>query len=286
MNKDYITLINENLQNLYLNHSVSDKLSESIKYSLDAGGKRIRPLLLMTTLESMGGKPTDAISFGLALEMIHTYSLIHDDLPAMDNDDYRRGKLTNHKVFGEAAAILAGDALLTDSFQQIIISDYDNDIKLELMKLLVNAAGSNGMVAGQMLDMESENKRISIEMLETIHHHKTGDLIHAAVYAAGIIMKSNPDKLKLLDQIGRNIGLMFQIKDDILDVEGDFNIIGKAVGSDIQNEKSTYVSLLGLDASKKKLEEIHLNTIQMVDEVAVYKEPLLELVGFIVNRNK
>ncbi|WP_414053619.1 polyprenyl synthetase family protein [Macrococcus equi] len=286
MNKDYIALINENLQNLYLNHSVSDKLSESIKYSLDAGGKRIRPLLLMTTLESMGGKPTDAISFGLALEMIHTYSLIHDDLPAMDNDDYRRGKLTNHKVFGEAAAILAGDALLTDSFQQIIISDYDNDIKLELMKLLVNAAGSNGMVAGQMLDMESENKRISIEMLETIHHHKTGDLIHAAVYAAGIIMKSNPDKLKLLDQIGRNIGLMFQIKDDILDVEGDFNIIGKAVGSDIQNEKSTYVSLLGLDASKKKLEEIHLNTIQMVDEVAVYKEPLLELVGFIVNRNK
>ncbi|WP_414046308.1 polyprenyl synthetase family protein [Macrococcus equi] len=286
MNKDYIALINENLQNLYLNHSVSDKLSESIKYSLDAGGKRIRPLLLMTTLESMGGKPTDAISFGLALEMIHTYSLIHDDLPAMDNDDYRRGKLTNHKVFGEAAAILAGDALLTDSFQQIIISDYDNDIKLELMKLLVNAAGSNGMVAGQMLDMESENKRISIEMLETIHHHKTGDLIHAAVYAAGIIMKSNPDKLKLLDQIGRNIGLMFQIKDDILDVEGDFNIIGKAVGSDIQNEKSTYVSLLGLDASKKKLEEIHLDTIQMVDEVAVYKEPLLELVGFIVNRNK
>lgn len=286
MNKDYIAMINENLQSLYLNHSVSDKLSESIKYSLDAGGKRIRPLLLMTTLESMGGKPTDAISFGLALEMIHTYSLIHDDLPAMDNDDYRRGKLTNHKVFGEAAAILAGDALLTDSFQQIIISDYDNDIKLELMKLLVNAAGSNGMVAGQMLDMESENKRISIEMLETIHHHKTGDLIHAAVYAAGIIMKSNPDKLKLLDQIGRNIGLMFQIKDDILDVEGDFNIIGKAVGSDIQNEKSTYVSLLGLDASKKKLEEIHLNTIQMVDEVAVYKEPLLELVGFIVNRNK
>ncbi|MGK0577265.1 polyprenyl synthetase family protein [Macrococcus capreoli] len=286
MNNVYLDRINNNINALYQDEAVSPHLAESIRYSLQAGGKRIRPLLLMTTIESLGGNPELGMPFGLALEMIHTYSLIHDDLPAMDNDDYRRGKLTNHKVFGEATAILAGDALLTDSFQLILKSDYTDVIKIKLMSLLTKAAGSHGMVAGQMLDMASENKKITLEQLETIHHHKTGDLIHAAIYAAGIIVSVEENTLTLLDNIGRNIGLMFQIKDDILDVEGEFEKIGKAVGSDIQNDKSTYVSLLGLEASKQKLETIYNDTIELIERVAINKAPFNELLQFIVHRDK
>ncbi|WP_414042957.1 polyprenyl synthetase family protein [Macrococcus animalis] len=286
MNKEHIALINASIDGLYQQKALSELLNESIRYSLQAGGKRIRPLLLMTTLESLGGRPEDGLPFGIAVEMIHTYSLIHDDLPAMDNDEYRRGKLTNHKVYGEATAILAGDALLTDSFNQILFSQYSNETKIKLMSLLINAAGSNGMVAGQMLDMENENKTIDMSTLETIHHHKTGDLIHASIYAAGIILNSDTKERDALDKIGRNIGLMFQIKDDILDVEGDFESIGKAVGSDIENDKSTYVSLLGLEASKQKLDQILKDTIEIVETIATNKTSLIDLIVFIVKRNK
>lgn len=286
MNKTYIEIINQAINALYHAESVSEVLDESIRYSLQAGGKRVRPVLLMTTIESLGGDAHLGESFGLAIEMIHTYSLIHDDLPAMDDDDYRRGKLTNHKVYGEATAILAGDALLTDSFEIIVNSDYNSDIKLKLVQLLVKAAGSKGMVAGQMLDMLSEDKAISLKSLETIHHHKTGDLIHASIYAAGIILESDAQTLSTLSKIGRNVGLMFQIKDDILDVEGDFLTIGKKVGSDEQNSKSTYVSLLGLDESKKLLTEIEQQTILLVQSIAKNSEPLEALIKFIVSRNK
>lgn len=286
MNKGYIETINDAIDKLYQEKAVSSQLNDSIVYSLKAGGKRVRPLLLMTTLESLGGNPNDGIAFGLAVEMIHTYSLIHDDLPAMDDDDYRRGKLTNHKVFGEATAILAGDALLTDSFHQIINANYSDATKIKLLALLSDAAGSKGMVAGQMLDMESENKSIDMMTLETIHHHKTGDLIHASIYAAGIILNLNDDILSSLDKVGRNIGLMFQIKDDILDVEGDFESIGKAVGSDAENAKSTYVSLIGLEASKQRLNEIYNDTVEIVGNITLSKAPLIELIDFIVNRNK
>lgn len=286
MNKAYIASINAAIDALYQHQPISKQLNDAIIYSLQAGGKRVRPLLLMTTLESLGGSPEEGLPFGLAVEMIHTYSLIHDDLPAMDDDDYRRGKLTNHKVFGEATAILAGDALLTDSFDQILKSQYDQAVKIKLLSLLVKAAGAQGMVAGQMLDMESESKKIEMSTLETIHHHKTGDLIHASIYAAGIILNCDESKLQALDKIGRNIGLMFQIKDDILDVEGDFESIGKAVGSDIENDKSTYVSLLGLEASKQKLNEIYQSTVEIVESVATHKASLIGLIDFIVNRNK
>lgn len=286
MNKTYIEAINNAIDEIYQVKAVSSQLNESIIYSLKAGGKRVRPLLLMTTLESLGGNPDDGIAFGLAVEMIHTYSLIHDDLPAMDDDDYRRGKLTNHKVYGEATAILAGDALLTDSFHQIISGNYSDATKIKLITLLSNAAGSKGMVSGQMLDMESENRSIDMMTLETIHHHKTGDLIHASIYAAGIILNLNDDILLSLDKVGRNIGLMFQIKDDILDVEGDFESIGKTVGSDAENAKSTYVSLIGLEASKQRLNEIYNETIEIVEDITLNKAPLIELIDFIVDRNK
>lgn len=286
MNKTYIEAINNAIDEIYQVKAVSSQLNESIIYSLKAGGKRVRPLLLMTTLESLGGNPDDGIAFGLAVEMIHTYSLIHDDLPAMDDDDYRRGKLTNHKVYGEATAILAGDALLTDSFHQIISGNYSDATKIKLITLLSNAAGSKGMVSGQMLDMESENRSIDMMTLETIHHHKTGDLIHASIYAAGIILNLNDDILLSLDKVGRNIGLMFQIKDDILDVEGDFESIGKTVGSDAENAKSTYVSLIGLEASKQRLNEIYNETIEIVEDITLNKAPLIALIDFIVDRNK
>lgn len=286
MNKTYIEAINNAIDEIYQVKAVSSQLNESIIYSLKAGGKRVRPLLLMTTLESLGGNPDDGIAFGLAVEMIHTYSLIHDDLPAMDDDDYRRGKLTNHKVYGEAIAILAGDALLTDSFHQIISGNYSDATKIKLITLLSNAAGSKGMVSGQMLDMESENRSIDMMTLETIHHHKTGDLIHASIYAAGIILNLNDDILLSLDKVGRNIGLMFQIKDDILDVEGDFESIGKTVGSDAENAKSTYVSLIGLEASKQRLNEIYNETIEIVEDITLNKAPLIALIDFIVDRNK
>lgn len=286
MNKAYIDLINESIDNLYQEKAISSQLNESIVYSLKAGGKRVRPVLLMTTLESLGGNPRDGLAFGLAVEMIHTYSLIHDDLPAMDDDDYRRGKLTNHKVYGEATAILAGDALLTDSFQQIISADYSDAAKIKLLALLSHAAGSRGMVAGQMLDMESENKSIDMETLETIHHHKTGDLIFASIYAAGIILDLDDNILKSLEKVGRNIGLMFQIKDDILDVEGEFETIGKTVGSDAENAKSTYVSLIGLETSKQRLSEIYNETVEIVENITLNNVPLIELMDFIINRNK
>ncbi|MCE4956086.1 polyprenyl synthetase family protein [Macrococcoides caseolyticum] len=286
MNKAYIQSINQAISDLYQMPPVSQQLNASITYSLQAGGKRIRPLLLMTTIESLGGEPELGKAFGLAVEMIHTYSLVHDDLPAMDNDDYRRGKLTNHKVYGEATAILAGDALLTDSFSQILNADYDLMTQISLLKLLVNAAGSKGMVAGQMLDMESENKNIELKLLEKIHHHKTGDLIHASIYAAGIILKCSSDRLTQLDKIGRNVGLMFQIKDDILDVEGDFEVIGKRVGSDVENQKSTYVTIIGLEKAKEMLEELWRETEDLVQSMTVNPAPLIELIHFIVSRNK
>ncbi|MHA6724493.1 polyprenyl synthetase family protein [Macrococcoides caseolyticum] len=284
MNKQFLQDIEEVISGLY---SAKDgRLFDSMHYSLSAGGKRIRPLFVLTTIDSLGGNAVDGLSFGVALEMIHTYSLIHDDLPAMDNDDYRRGKLTNHKHFDEATAILAGDALLTDSFRMITESKFDADIKLPLISLLSEAAGSKGMVYGQMLDMEGEHQTLGLNQMEQVHSYKTGELIRAAFVAAGIIMKLSDEKMQLLDQIGRNVGLMFQIQDDILDVEGSFEEIGKPVGSDVENDKSTYVSLLGLEQSKALLKEKFEHTEKLVQALRPVNDGLLQLIRFIIERNK
>ena len=284
MNKQFLQDIEEVISGLY---SAKDgRLFDSMHYSLSAGGKRIRHLFVLTTIDSLGGNAVDGLSFGVALEMIHTYSLIHDDLPAMDNDDYRRGKLTNHKHFDEATAILAGDALLTDSFRMITESKFDADIKLPLISLLSEAAGSKGMVYGQMLDMEGEHQALELNQMEQVHSYKTGELIRAAFVAAGIIMKLTDEKIQLLDQIGRNVGLMFQIQDDILDVEGSFEEIGKPVGSDVENDKSTYVSLLGLEQSKALLKEKFDHTEKLVQALRPINDGLLQLIRFIMERNK
>ncbi len=233
-----------------------DVLKEAMAYSLKAGGKRIRPMLLFAALETYGQKAEQGFDVACALEMIHTYSLIHDDLPAMDDDDLRRGKPTNHKVFGEATAILAGDALLTYAFEIIARSDvYSPEQAVQLIRMLSFAAGPAGMAGGQVADMEGEQKMLSLAELEYIHHQKTGRLLEFSVMAGALIGGADKAETVLLETYARHIGLAFQIRDDILDVEGTEEEIGKPVGSDETNEKSTYPVLLTMDGAKEKLSE-------------------------------
>lgn len=246
--------------NTYLNTSIpkskmETSLEESMRYSLEAGGKRIRPLLLLATLDMLSEEGYQkGMSSALALEMIHTYSLIHDDLPAMDNDDYRRGKPTNHKVYGEWMAILAGDALLTKAFELIATqNDLKPNIQIQLIQSLAQASGHLGMVGGQTLDMQSESQQLTLSQIETIHEHKTGALIHFAIVAAAIIAEAPPRIKQLLSDFAKQLGVIFQIKDDLLDVYGDQEKLGKPVGSDILNDKSTYVTLLGKTEAEHQL---------------------------------
>ncbi|PTH15405.1 geranyl transferase [Staphylococcus agnetis] len=246
--------------NTYLNTSIpkskmETSLEESMRYSLEAGGKRIRPLLLLATLDMLSEEGYQkGMSSALALEMIHTYSLIHDDLPAMDNDDYRRGKPTNHKVYGEWMAILAGDALLTKAFELIATqNDLKPNIQIQLIQSLAQASGHLGMVGGQTLDMQSESQQLTLSQIQTIHEHKTGALIHFAIVAATIIAEAPPRITQLLSDFAKQLGVIFQIKDDFLDVYGDQEKLGKPVGSDILNDKSTYVTLLGKTEAEHQL---------------------------------
>ncbi|MFC3039022.1 polyprenyl synthetase family protein [Virgibacillus xinjiangensis] len=238
----------------YLNTlEVPRRLKDSMLYSLEAGGKRLRPILLLASYKAYGGEGDKALSAAAGLEMVHTYSLIHDDLPAMDDDDLRRGKPTNHKVFDEATAILAGDALLTYSFE-IILNDpqLNGEEKLSLTKALSHAAGPAGMVGGQIQDMQAEKNPVTLEELETIHDMKTGELLKFAVYAGAYLANANEKQLGHIQQFAYYLGLIFQVQDDILDVTGEEDKIGKAVGSDQNNEKSTYPKLLGLDGAIDK----------------------------------
>ncbi|MGG3450125.1 polyprenyl synthetase family protein [Domibacillus aminovorans] len=233
-----------------------ESIKKSMAYSLKAGGKRIRPMLLLAVLETYGQKAEKGLDAACALEMIHTYSLIHDDLPAMDDDALRRGQPTNHKVFGEATAILAGDALLTYAFELIASSTVQSpEHSIKLIQMLASAAGPEGMVGGQMADMEGERRVLSLSELEYIHLHKTGRLLAFSVMAGALIGGADERETALLEKYARHIGLAFQIRDDILDVEGTEEEIGKPVGSDESNEKSTYPSLLSLTGAKEKLAE-------------------------------
>lgn len=247
-----------------------ETIKEAMLYSLRAGGKRIRPLLLLSTLHAFRKPIGIGMSVACALEMIHTYSLIHDDLPSMDNDDLRRGKPTNHKVFGEANAILAGDALLTYAFQ-VVADDktISSDVKVRLISELAKAAGPEGMVGGQVADLEGEGKTISLQQLEYIHRHKTGKLLQYSVRAGAILGEATEQQLTLLTLFSDYLGLAFQIRDDILDIEGDEQKIGKKVGSDIENDKSTYPSLLTLDGAKKKLSDHMKEARKLLDEAKI-----------------
>lgn len=262
-------------------------IAEGMRYSVLNGGKRLRPILLLMVLELFDKKIDLGLPIAVAIEMIHSYSLVHDDLPALDNDDYRRGKLTTHKKFGEAEAILIGDALLTHSFS--VITDETkgvaSDKLVKIIGMVSRYAGINGMIGGQTVDIESEKKKVSLETLKYIHENKTGKLIKLPVEIGAIISEATEEEYKALENYADGIGLAFQIKDDILDIEGEFEKIGKPVGSDLKLDKTTYPSLLGLDKSKVILDDIALKAKMSLN---IFEKPKVklfyELIDYIVNR--
>lgn len=266
---------------------LDDTLRASMEYSLMAGGKRLRPILLMAAADAVGADGTKFLPAACALEMIHTYSLIHDDLPAIDNDDLRRGKPTNHVKFGEGTAILAGDALLTLAFTVILRQkDVPAEALLRVVDEISRAAGAEGMVGGQMLDLEAENRQISMDELRRVHMGKTGALFHAALRSGAVLAGASDAQLTALTAYADHFGLAFQITDDILDVIGTAEEIGKPVGSDEKNHKSTYVSLTSLaeaqELARRTAEEAEAALRIFGDEASF----LRDLVAYLVNRKQ
>ena len=275
------------LKELRQTNSLDEELMRAMEYSLMAGGKRLRPILLMAAADACGSDGEKFVTVGDALEMIHTYSLIHDDLPAMDNDDYRRGKLTNHKVFGEAMAILAGDALLTLAFEVVIRQrDVDPKILAQVVREISTAAGSAGMVGGQAIDLRSEGVRLNLSELKRMHLGKTGALFRAAIRPGAILAQADSRQLDALTRYADAFGLAFQITDDILDVAGDAKILGKATGSDAKKGKATYVSLTSLDEAKILAQgavDEALTALEIFGDEANF---LRELVRYLTAREK
>ena len=253
-NKALLTALTSIFDDFYDADDLVAHLTQSIQYSIQAGGKRIRPLFLLETLQAFGVSiTTEHLKVAGAVELIHTSSLIHDDLPAMDNDDFRRGKPTNHKVFGEAQAILAGDALLLDPYLLLANADLPSGVVVALVKELALASGSHGMVAGQVLDMDGETQALTFEELKQIHALKTGKMLTFPFVAAGLIAQQSDEVILSLRNLGEKVGQAFQIRDDILDVTATFDQIGKTPGKDEVADKSTYVKLLGLAGAKAEL---------------------------------
>lgn len=260
---------------------------EAMRYSLFAGGKRLRPVLLMAAADAVGGNGEDYIKVACGLEMIHTYSLIHDDLPGMDNDDYRRGKLTNHKVYGEGMAILAGDALLTNAFEVMLAEKNAPPlVLLEVVRNIARAAGAFGMIAGQTVDLSSEGKVIDIETLKFMHQTKTGALFRAAIESGARLAGGEPIKIEALVDYAEHFGLAFQITDDILDVTGSEEKIGKPVGSDARNHKATYVSLYSLAEAHKMAKSAVDSALAALSGFGQEAEVLREMVKQLTTREK
>lgn len=252
--KELIKLIDENLDK-FLPVEYPEEIFKSMRYSVLAEGKRLRPVMCLETTRIFGGNIEDAIPTACAIEMLHAQSLIHDDLPCMDNDDYRRGKLTNHKVFGEATAVLAGDALLTFAPQLIIqkSKNLDDKTKLKLLEEYCIAAGAYGLIAGQVVDIDSENKKIPPETLEFIHTHKTADLFKLALKSGAIIAGASQEQVKDMEEFGQKLGFAFQICDDILDETSTFEELGKTLGKDKEAQKPTYTALFGIEKAREEV---------------------------------
>ncbi len=262
--REYIDLAESALrQYMKIEENPQKKIYEAEEYSLMAGGKRLRPVIMMMTAKMCKKSPELVLPFAVAIEMIHTYSLIHDDLPAMDNDDLRRGKPTNHKVYGEAMAILAGDALLTKAFEVasgFLDEEVPKERVLRAISTLAIASGDNGMIGGQVVDIESRNE--DAELLKYLHSLKTGALIKASGVIGAILAGANEDEIKAVESFCDNLGIAFQIQDDILDVTGNEEELGKPIGSDAENEKSTYVTLFGIEKAEKLAEEYTQKAIE------------------------
>jgi len=295
MNKDFDlktflvenkTLVENRLKEL-LNSSIRQSLLlKAMEYSLLAGGKRLRPVLCLTSSRMSDQYNTKALDCACAIEMIHTYSLIHDDLPAMDDDDLRRGIPTCHKKFGEAAAILAGDGLLNLAFEVLSNQNLDPLISIKTIRVISKASGSLGMISGQIKDIEAEKKQINLDDLENIHMEKTGAMIRASLVSGGIIGGCDEKGLKELDEYGKLIGLAFQVTDDILNITGDPRIMGKSVGTDLEKNKATYPSLIGLENSVKYAKELVEKSVSHLKYFNTNPNPLEDLAWYILNRKK
>ncbi len=266
----------------------ASRLTEAMHYSLMAGGKRLRPILVFAGAEAVGGDPEKLLPVACAIECIHTYSLIHDDLPAMDNDDFRRGKPTCHKAFDEATAILAGDALLTHAFRLLAHEELEKTFPPErlfrLWRLISEAAGLYGMVAGQMADLLAEGKPVSPEELYFIHHHKTAALIRASVLAGAILAGAEARKEKNLSDYGWKIGHAFQIVDDILDLVGDEKTLGKPVGSDLAKKKATYPALFGLEGAYEKARHLLTEALESLSSFGSEADFLRDIAYYVLER--
>ncbi len=265
-------------------------LHKAMRYSVFAGGKRVRPILVLAACEAVGGDTRSAIPAACAMEMTHTYSLIHDDLPAMDDDDFRRGNPTNHKVFGEAIAILAGDALLTEAFKltsdRRFAAGCDPSGLLAVIHEIATCAGSGGMVGGQVIDMESEGRQdVDLPTVQYIHTHKTGALIKASVVAGALLGGASGKKLAAITRYGEAAGLAFQIADDILDIEGTTEEIGKDAGSDQARGKATYPAVIGLAAAKEEALAMMDEALRSLETFGAEADPLREIARYIVQRN-
>jgi geranylgeranyl diphosphate synthase type II len=283
------TLVDTALQKFMPNPSgLASDVIRAMNYSLFAGGKRIRPILCIAGAEAVGGSADNVVPVACAIELIHTYSLIHDDLPVMDNDDLRRGKPTNHKVFGEAVALLAGDGLLTLAFNLMAGYGAEKEVEkkalLRVIDLIASAAGYKGMVGGQVVDITCEGKEPDPAVVEYIHRHKTAALIASSVTAGTILAGGNEDEEKSINRYGQQIGLAFQIADDILNIEGDRKVIGKGIGSDKEKGKITYPSVFGTAESKTIQKELITNAIDSLKKFDTRAEPLRDLARYIIER--
>jgi geranylgeranyl diphosphate synthase type II len=262
-------------------------LPEAMRYSALDGGKRLRPSLVMAAAECVGGNSLEAVPVAAALEMIHTYSLVHDDLPAMDDDDYRRGKLTSHKQFSEAVAILAGDALLTQAFQVLGEAEgIPSERRLRIIVEVAAACGPTGLIGGQMADLEAAGQEVDLPVLEYIHTHKTGAMIQASVRCGALAVGAAERDLRALTSYARKIGLAFQIVDDILDVEGDPKETGKASGRDRFLRKATYPALFGLEESRRRVKELVGEAVEVLERFGPAAEALRNIAGFIGERSR
>jgi geranylgeranyl diphosphate synthase, type II len=261
-------------------------IHKAMRYSVFAGGKRVRPVLTLASGQSLGGDKEVLLHLGAAIEMMHTYSLIHDDLPALDNDDLRRGNPTCHKVFGEAIAILAGDSLMTRCYQVLAeLPGIHDSVKIRIISEIAAATGTiDGMIGGQVVDLESEGKSIGPETLEYIHHSKTGALLNACVRCGALAANANPAELQMLSEFGSKVGLVFQIVDDILDITSSSEMLGKTAGKDEKVKKATYPALYGIEASRKKAIELAHSALEGIRDLGEQANALRSLAQFIVSR--
>jgi geranylgeranyl diphosphate synthase type II len=286
--KEKAGLVNGFLEDYFsrTNPHLPERLREAMHYSITAGGKRLRPVLAMAAWEACGGRAEDVVQYASSLEIVHTYSLIHDDLPAMDDDDLRRGRPTNHKVYGEAIAILAGDGLLTEAFMMFFDAPHavpDANV-LAAIRDLAHAAGPRGMVGGQVVDMLSEGAKPDAGTLQYIHTHKTGALLRASVRMGGILYGADGATMDALTSYGEDMGLAFQIVDDILDIKGDESVLGKPVGSDLEKDKLTWPAVYGIDESMKTAEELIARAVSSLEPLGERAEALRAIARYILER--